>query len=392
VGARVCLGARAEADYEFLPLADGDTLDLGATRLQALETPGHTPEAISLLVYDLERSSERPHAVLTGDTLFIGDVGRPDLMASQGVAAEDLATMLYHSLRERLLPLPDETLVYPGHGAGSLCGRSLSSEKVSTIGEQRAYNYALQPMGEEAFVELIAADQPPAPDYFAYDAELNRREHQTLDEALERELTPLDLEAVLGQVEAGAQLLDSRDAGQFAAAHLRDAWSIGLGGEYASWAGAMLDRDRPIVIIAEPGSEREAAVRLGRVGLDNVAGYLAGGMAALEPRPDLIASFTRLAPATLAARLAAAQPPFLIDVRRAPEVDGGRIEGSVQIELSELPGRLTELPRDRPVVAYCAGGYRSSAAASVLLRHGFTDVADLAGGYAAWEATVVPPV
>lgn len=386
-GARIALGAQADADYDFLPLADGDTIDLGRVRLQARATPGHTPEAISLLVFDLDQSATEPHAVLTGDTLFIGDVGRPDLMASQGVTADELAAALYDSLQTKLLPLPDDTLVYPGHGAGSLCGRALSSETVSTMAEQRQYNYALQPMSRDDFIKLVTADQPAAPDYFAYDADLNRRERPTLADQLDRELRPLPLDEVERLAAAGAQLLDVREGGPYAAAHLTGSINVGLSGQFATWAGTLLDRDRPIVIIAEPGDEAQAAIRLGRIGLDNVAGYLDDGMAALDGHDDLVDHFDRYAPATLRERLAEPDPPLVVDLRAQPELLEGRVEGSVHIPLSDLRRRLHELPRGREIAVYCAGGYRSPMGASILQREGYGPVADLAGGYAAWAAT-----
>ncbi len=198
VGAEIRLGAKASAEYAFTPMADGDELVVGSVRLRVLETPGHSPESISLLVFDPLHSEDQPYAVLTGDTLFIGDVGRPDLRASLGWSAEELASLLYDSLHDKLLPLPDETLVYPAHGAGSLCGKNLSTDTVSTIGVQRNYNYALRPMSRERFIEIVTSDQPDAPAYFTYDAVLNSREHATLDEALERELQPLNLDEILG--------------------------------------------------------------------------------------------------------------------------------------------------------------------------------------------------
>ena len=387
-GAHIMLGAHAVADYEFTPLADGESFEMGRTRLQFLGTPGHTPEAISILLFDLAADPDTPHAVLTGDTLFIGDVGRPDLMASEGVTADELARALYHSLQEKILPLPDGTLVYPGHGAGSLCGRSLSSDTVSTIGEQRRYNYALQPMDEEAFVRLVTTDQPPMPDYFAYDAALNRRDRPTLDSALARELRELLLEEILDLAADGAQILDTRESGAFAAAHLRGSVNIGLGGQYASWAGTLLDNSRSIVVIAEPPQEVAATVRLGRIGLDTVAGYLAGGMAALERRADLIDHFDRLARATLAEQLRGAEPPLVVDVRQDSERAEGRIDGSRHFPLDSLLASKDDLPREARIVVYCAGGYRSAIAASILRRAGFAAVTDLAGGFAAWEAAV----
>src|SRR5580704_3922325 len=196
-GATIYLGAKAKAEYRFTPLAEGSTIEFGRVRLKALETPGHTPESISILVYDLARTAVEPYAVLTGDTLFIGDVGRPDLRAALGWSAADLGALLYHSLQSKLLPLPDASLVYPAHGAGSLCGKAISKETVSTIGDQRRVNYALQPMSEKAFIDLVTADQPEAPPYFVYDAVLNSKERSTLAEALERELKPLEIDAVL---------------------------------------------------------------------------------------------------------------------------------------------------------------------------------------------------
>ena len=301
-GARIHLGARARAEYAFSPLADGDRLELGTVRLEALETPGHTPEGISLLVWDLAKDARAPQAVLTGDTLFIGDVGRPDLMASAGVSAETLAGQLYESVHGKLLGLPPETLVYPGHGAGSLCGKSLSAETVSTIAGERRDNYALQPMSREAFVRLITADQPEAPEYFAYDAELNRRERPTLERALDRERRQLAVEQVLAAQRDGAQVLDTRDPAEFASGHLAGSLAIGLGGRYATWAGILLAPDRPLVLVTAPGAERVSALRLGRIGFDNVLGVLAGGIGAAAARPEVLRQTTRLTTAELRER------------------------------------------------------------------------------------------
>src|SRR5207248_9032968 len=229
----------------------GDELKLGQVRLSVLETPRHSPESISILVFDPEQSRTRPCAVLTGDTLFIGDVGRPDLRASLGWSADQLASMLYDSLRDKLLPLPDDTLVYPAHGAGSLCGKNLSTDTVSTIGVQRKYNYALQPMSRKRFIEIVTSDQPDTPAYFTYDAILNARERPTLDDTLERELQPLTLVQLLETVQDGAQLLDTREQAEFEGAHIRGALNIGLGGSFATWSGTLLDPERPVILVAE---------------------------------------------------------------------------------------------------------------------------------------------
>ncbi|MGO9823249.1 MAG: MBL fold metallo-hydrolase [Solirubrobacteraceae bacterium] len=385
-GATIYLGAQASAEYEFTPMADGDQVAVGDVLLEVLETPGHSPESISILVYDPEHGVNKPYAVLTGDTLFIGDVGRPDLRASLGWSADRLASMLFDSLRDKLLPLPDETLVYPAHGAGSLCGKNLSTDTVSTIGVQRSYNYALQAMSRERFVELVTTDQPDTPAYFTYDAVLNSRERPTLDQALERELQPLSLAQLLAIVDDGAQLLDTRDAAEFEGAHLEGALNIGLGGSFATWCGTLLDPERPVVVIAEPQRELEAATRLGRIGFDTVAGYLVGGMQELEDAPQLVGRIERITAGSLAEQLDSAQPPVVIDVRNPGEWGASHIEGAVNVPLSQLAGRVDELARDRKLIVYCASGYRSAVAVSLLRRKGLTEVANLVGGLGAWEA------
>jgi rhodanese-related sulfurtransferase/glyoxylase-like metal-dependent hydrolase (beta-lactamase superfamily II) len=385
-GATIHLGARAKAEYDFAPLGDGESLQLGDVRLEVLETPGHSPESISILVFD--GAGERaPHAVLTGDTLFIGDVGRPDLRASLGWSAEQLGGLLYDSLHAKLMSLPDATLVYPAHGAGSLCGKNLSSETVSTIGEQRRSNYALKPMERDEFVRVVTADQPDTPAYFGYDAALNTQEHPTLDQALEEEMAPLSLDAALALQAGGAQLLDTRDAADFAGAHLAGSVNIGLGGTFATWAGTLLERDRPIVVVAHPQREQEAAVRLGRIGFDNVAGYLEEGMQALQDRPELVEELERITAADLAEQLHSERPPLVLDVRTEREWGQEHIGASLNIPLGRLQPRLGELPRERAIVTHCASGYRSSIAASLLLREGITGVRDLPGGMGAWTAS-----
>jgi hydroxyacylglutathione hydrolase len=391
-GAAIHLGARAQPEYAFVAMKDCDTLNFPGLRLQVLETPGHTIESISILVFDLQKDPEKPYAVLTGDTLFIGDVGRPDLRASIGWSANDLGAHLYDSLHNKLLRLPDETLVYPAHGAGSLCGKQLSSDTVSTLAEQRRFNYALQPMSKEEFIRLVTADQPDAPPYFSYDALLNTRERSTLDQNLEQVLRPVDLEEVLRMGDAGAQVLDVRDPAEYAKGHLAGSINIGLGGQYATWAGTVIDRAKPIVIVAEPGREQEAALRLGRIGFDHVKGYLGGGMAALASRPDLVWPTERISAPMVAEELAGADPPLMLDVRNPREWAAKHIEGSVNIPLNHLQERIAEVPRDRRVAIYCAGGYRSSIAVSILHQHGITKLIEMAGGLAAWEAAQLPVV
>jgi hydroxyacylglutathione hydrolase len=390
-GATIHLGRRAEAEFACVKVGDGDIVEFGDVRLEILETPGHTPEGISIVVYDLAKSPSEPLAVLTGDTLFIGDVGRPDLLASIGVTADELADMLYDSITNKLVKLPDATLVYPAHGAGSMCGKSLSKETVSTIGEQKKFNYALQPMGREAFKAIVTADQPEAPDYFVHDAILNRQERASLDSSMKKTLVPLSLSEVLAQVKQGGQLLDVRDGIDFEGGHLRGALNVALSGKYATWAGSLLATDRPIIVIAEEGGEQEAVMRLGRIGLDNVAGYLSGGMSALASRDDLVERTARITAPALAEWLAGKRPdagtsPTVIDVRSAAEHAGGHIEGSLNIPLPHIEERLREIPSGRPVAVHCEGGYRSAIAASLLQRVGVADVHDIVGGYKAWLA------
>ncbi len=392
VGASIYLGAAAQAEYDFTPVRDGDVLEVGRIRFEVIETPGHTPEGISILVYDLEQSDRTPHAVLTGDTLFIGDVGRPDLLASVGVTAEQLAEMLYDSLHHKLMTLPDETLVYPAHGAGSMCGKNLSDQTHSTIGQQRRYNYALQPMSKHQFVRLVAADQPEAPEYFAHDAVLNRQDRPSLMQSMQQSLRALSLDQVLRLQADGAQILDVRDPADFAAAHLIGSINIPLEGKYATWAGSILSKDRPVVVVADGGRYQEAIMRLGRIGFDHVAGYLQRGIEALDRRPDLLGRTERITAAALAEQMLAGADMTIVDVRTPQEWQAGHIEGSTNIPLNRLSQRLDEIATEGQLVIHCQGGYRSSIAASLLQRHGRRGLLDVVGGFQAWEASELPIV
>jgi rhodanese-related sulfurtransferase/glyoxylase-like metal-dependent hydrolase (beta-lactamase superfamily II) len=391
-GAKIYLGAQAKAEYEFVPMGDGDVLEFPGMRLQIMETPGHTIESISIVVYDRKESETEPFAVLTGDTLFIGDVGRPDLRASLGWTANALGEHLYDSLHRKLMTLPDAVLVYPAHGAGSLCGKKLSSETVSTMGEQRKLNYALKPMTKEEFVRLVVADQPDAPPYFTYDAILNTRERATLEKNLEAALKPLELAEVMRLRDAGAQVLDVREPVEFAQGHLKGSINIALGGQYATWAGTVLDREKAIVIVADPGREMEAATRLGRIGFDGVKGYLLGGMVALKGRPELMQRTARVSVLIAAEELAGKDAPMVVDVRTPREWEEKHIAGSVNLPLNHLQERMGEIPKGRKILLHCAGGYRSSIAASLLGREALGDgvVEEMAGGLAAWEAAQLP--
>ncbi len=394
-GASIHVGARGATDYPSVPARDGHELVLGArTKLRFLETPGHTPESICVLVFDRARSESEPYAVLTGDTLFLGDVGRPDLMASVGVSEVELAEWLYDSLHTKLLPLPDATIVYPAHGAGSLCGKTLSSDTSSPLGVQRRTNYALAPMSKPEFVRLVTADQPEAPAYFGYDADLNRRARPTLERALASSSKALSLDETLDRVKAGAVLLDVRPAAEFASAHLVGSINVGLGGRFAQWAGTVIDPRTPLVVVASPGRAQEAALRLGRVGFDRVEGHLSDLAAALASRRDLVRRMDKTSPVDFVrledAGWAESEAPFVLDVRAPGEFSAGHVEGGVNIPLPRLRRRIAEVPRDRAVLVHCQSGYRSSIAASLLAREGFTNVSDLVGGWAAYEAARTP--
>lgn len=383
-GARIHLGERASAEFDFVPMKHGEAVEFGDVRLSFLATPGHTPESTSLVVHDLLESESAPHAVLTGDTLFIGDVGRPDLMASIGVTANELAEMLYDSVHQKLMRLPDATLVYPAHGAGSMCGKNLSTDTVSTIGAQRASNYALQARSRQEFVRLVTSDQPEAPAYFPYDARLNGKLRGLLSGVFERALMPLALEEVQALRRNGAQLLDARSADAYAAEHVKGSLNVGLGGSFSTWCGALLDPERPIVLLADPGTERDAVLRLARIGFDRVAGFVSDGVAAYAARPELVERGGRVTPDELKGLLAAKDAPLVLDVRTPAEWAGGHIEGALHVPLNRLQRELERVPRGRDLVVLCAGGYRSSAAASILHGAGYGGARDLVGGWNAW--------
>lgn len=385
-GADIIYGSAAEAGFPIRRVHDGERLSLGDVTLEFRETPGHTPESISVVVYEHAHDST-PYGVLTGDTLFIGDVGRPDLLASKGVTADTLARQLYRSIHDRLMILPDATRVYPAHGAGSACGKNLSVDTVSTIGEQRQINYAVQPMTVEQFVDAVTEGQPKAPDYFAYDASLNKQDHPLLDATPPPALT---VDEMLAAAASGATVVDTRESGLFAASHVRGSINVGIEGRYAEYAGTVIRPDEDLVLVTDPGDEAAAKMRLGRIGFDRVVGYLDGGLAAIASRPELLGRGSRLTATELERRRVEVPDLQLIDIRTPGEQALGAIPGATAIPLSDLPGRLATLDLTRPIVVYCAGGYRSSVAASLLRRVGAPDVSDLLGGYGAWVASVSP--
>ncbi len=385
-GAPISYGDVADVEFAIEPLADGQVLDLGSVSLEIRHTPGHTPESVCIVVRDVPGAE--PWGVLTGDTLFIGDVGRPDLLSSSGWTAPDLARQLYRSLHGQLLTLPDTTRVFPAHGAGSSCGKALSEATSSTIGEQRATNYALRPMAEDDFVEVVTQGQAVAPLYFAFASDANRHHHELLDD--HEPPVALDVDDVLRLRRDGAAMVDGRAPDVFASGHLAGSLNVGLDGRFAEYTGDVVRAGQPIVVITDAGRETEARVRLARIGFDNVAGYLPGIERVLAQRPDLAASATRL-PATDLAAWSAEEPALqIVDVRNPGELDAGVVSGARHIALAALIYRMGELDATTPTVVYCASGYRSSIAASALRGNGFTTVADVLGGFEAWSAAGLP--
>jgi hydroxyacylglutathione hydrolase len=379
-GAAIVYGEAADLHFPHRKVADGERIELGQVTLEFRATPGHTPESICVVVWE-PPGADVPFGVLTGDTLFIGDVGRPDLLSAQGQSPEDMARSLYRSLHTSLLTLPDSTRVYPAHGAGSACGKNLSTEKTSTIGEQRRSNYALRLGTEGEFVTAVTEGQPPAPGYFARVAELNRESHEL---AHVEEPPVLSAEEVLRLQAGGAAVLDVRSPEEFARGHLRGSVNVGLDGRFAEYAAQVVGGD--IVVVCDPGRARDARMRLARVGLDSVVGALEAPEAAFVEHPEATGTASRLTARQLADAQTALPDLVLLDVRGPGERDQGYVEGSVHIPLGQLRDRTGELDPARPVVIYCAGGYRSSIAASLLRSSGFADVSDLIGGYQGWLA------
>jgi glyoxylase-like metal-dependent hydrolase (beta-lactamase superfamily II)/rhodanese-related sulfurtransferase len=382
-GARIYLGDGSGASFEHAAVRDGDTVEFGSCRLDFLQTPGHTAESICITLTDLSGSSE-PKCVFTGDTLFIGDVGRPDLSATH--TPRQLAALLYSSLHDKVLKLPGETQVYPAHGAGSLCGRQISSDASSTIDRERRFNYALQATSCEAFVDLITESLPPRPEYFAREVELNRRGAGSLERL--PDLKPLSPSAVRDLQAAGAIVLDTRPVMQFAAAHIPGSLHIALTGQYASWAARLLGVDAAVVLCGEDDDHvRESQLRLARVGIEDVRGYIDGGVAAWILGGNVTEYIAQVAADELASSLQSHPDGVgVLDVREPGEVAGGYISGSTHIPLGQVGARWAELDPSKLWVVHCKGGYRSSIASSLLRRAGVPEVANLSGGFDAWSS------
>jgi hydroxyacylglutathione hydrolase len=384
-GAKIYLSRAAGATFPHVAVDDGYKLRVGKLDLEVLATPGHTPESISLLLTD-EEKDEQPWAVLTGDTLFIGDVGRPDLSPTH--TPVQLAGMMYDSLRGKLMTLPDGVMVYPAHGAGSLCGRNMRAERFSTIGTERLTNYALQIKDRDEFVRQMTSNLPSRPDYFLEDAAINRAGAPALSEL--PELKPIEAQELRAMLDRGAMALDVRPGAEFIAGYVPGSVSIPLSGQFASWAGAVLGlASKPVLIAATSEQVSEARVRLARIGIEDVAGYLEGGVDGWLKAALPVEQVTQITAQELSSRMADGGIGVL-DVRREAEFEGGHIESADWHPLDRFKAALPDVPKDAPIAVHCKGGYRSLIAVSLLERAGYHNVVDLAGGFDAWVGEKLP--
>ncbi len=370
-GAEIVYGQQAETQFPTRKVKDGDVLTIGNVKLKILETPGHTPEGISIVV----ENADEPKRVLTGDTLFIGDVGRPDLAGAKGFSSEQMAGFLYDSLHEKLLKLSDDTEVYPAHGAGSLCGKNMSSETWSTIGQQRKLNYALQPMAKNEFVRMMTENLSEAPAYFPKSVAKNLAGLRSLDELPEpKKMSAREVKEFSGVI------LDVRNADDYGAAHVPNALNIGLGGQFAAWAGTLIDTDAPLIIVADTEEKvSEAVMRLARVGIESVQGFLL-----IKDWQFETARVEQISVEEMNRRLAENRDLQFVDVRRAGEYETGHAPNADNLTLSDLENLSSNLDASRPTYVICQGGYRSSAGTSILEKKGFSEIYNISGGTGAW--------
>ncbi|HEX4602443.1 MAG TPA: rhodanese-like domain-containing protein [Candidatus Angelobacter sp.] len=384
-GATIHMGAKAGATFPHVAIHDGSELWLGKLRITAIETPGHTPEGICLVVTDEEKSAQ-PWAVLTGDTLFIGDVGRPDL--SRAHTPQQLAGLLYDSLHGKLLKLSDDVLVYPAHGAGSLCGRNMRAERSSTIGTERLTNYALQIKSRDEFIRQLTQNLPSRPEYFLQDAQINRAGAPALSEL--PELSPLSAADLKALLEQEVFALDVRPNADFAAAHIPGSVNIALAGQFASWAGTIIGLDaHPVLIADTPEQYAEARLRLARVGIEGPRGFLQGGIAAWQQAGFPLAHVPQMTAEEVHDRLRS-KPMQVLDVRREGEWQAGHIEGAEWFPLDNFKVSAPEIDPESPLFVHCQGGYRSMIACSLLRRAGVKDVVNVTGGFDAWRKAGLP--
>jgi len=389
-GAKIVYGPTAKPAYEIISAADNQVFAVGDYKVKVIHTPGHTMESTTYMLID---ENGKEHGIITGDTLFIGDVGRPDL--AQHVVAdlteEKLARHLYQSLRNKIMPLSDELIVYPNHGAGSACGKNMSKETTDTLGHQKAVNYALQSMTEDEFVKAILTGLTPPPGYFPKNVLMNIQGYESLDTVMERgnkALSAAPFEAAAN--ETGALVLDTRDADEFAKGFIPNSVNIGLDGSFAQWVGEMIpDIKQPILLVTNAGHEEEAVIRLSRVGYDGAIGYLEGGFASWEKAGKEKDTAKRITAGEFAKNYDA-ENSLLVDVRKKSEFDSEHVLGAVNIPLNEINRHLAEFPKDKPFVLHCAGGYRSMIATSILKQRGWENFADIMGGFTELKKTGIP--
>jgi len=388
-GATIVYGPSAKTEYDIHEAKDGEVFELGNIKIKVLHTPGHTPESSTYLLVDEEGKN---HSIFSGDTLFIGDVGRPDLAISSDLTQEDLAEMLFDSLRNKIMPLEDEVLVYPAHGAGSACGKSMSKETIDTLGNQKAVNYALrEDMTKDEFVEAVTDGILPPPQYFAKNAMMNKKGYASIDTVLEKGNVPLDVETFEAMANhEGALVLDTRHQSLFAKAHIPNSIFIGVDGSFAPWVGALItDLQQPIIFIADEGREEEVVTRLSRVGYDNTLGYLKGGVEAWEAAGKEVDSIASVPASQFKATFENGQPNVL-DVRKPTEFSGEHLESAQNFPLDYINEKMNEVDREKPYFVHCAGGYRSVIAASILKSRGFHEVTDIQGGFKAIKEENLP--
>jgi hydroxyacylglutathione hydrolase len=381
-GAKIVFGPNAQTSYDAYSAKDGEVFEIGKIKIKVLHTPGHTLESSTFLLID---ENDKNHCIFTGDTLFIGDVGRPDLAIGNGLTQEDLAGMLYDSLRSKIMPLEDDVIVYPAHGAGSACGKKMSDETFATLGQQKETNYALQDISREGFIKELTTGIMPAPQYFAKNAMLNKGGYESIDSAMQKGTKALSADEVEQLQSQGALVLDTRHQKEFCAGHIPNAWFIGLGGQFAVWAGTLIENlNQPIIIIADEGKAEEAVLRLARVGYDNCIGYLAGGVEAWKNAGKEVATLTSVEATTLSGE------EKIVDARKPSEFEESHVKGAISYPLDFINSHLNQLNKDETYHIHCRSGYRSVIACSILQANGYKKLVDVAGGYLAIEKTGLP--
>ncbi|HEY3402483.1 MAG TPA: rhodanese-like domain-containing protein [Ohtaekwangia sp.] len=383
VNAPIVYGPQAETSYAVHNAKDGEVFSLGKVSIKVLHTPGHTPESSCYLLLD-EQGKE--HAVFTGDTLFVGDVGRPDLLDGK-MTSEELASMMYDSLTKKIKTLPDDVIVYPAHGPGSACGKNIGKETFSTIGEQKKFNYALQPMNREQFIAKVTEGILPPPQYFFEDARINRVGYEPIEEVIKQNTKPLSLEAFKKAVTAGATILDTRTADNFEKGFVPGSINIGLNGQFAVWVGTLIDIRKKLVLIVDEGKESETALRLARVGYENIEGFLKGGVNAYDGKLETVRSITAEA---LKAEIE--KGAEVLDVRKPGEWNVSHLKNATFLPLADFTDNFKALDKNNSYIVHCGGGYRSMTAISIMRNHGFTNLTNVYGGFGAMVQAGLPVV